>query len=111
MIVLRKFAGALTACAVIVAHAVPAQSQEQEQFTPEQIKKGAGIYSQNCAPCHGPRMLDPQGAFDLRVFPRDQKERFLMSVSKGKNQMPPWGGLLSPEDIETLWAYVVTGEK
>jgi hypothetical protein len=25
--------------------------------------------------------------------------------------MPPWGGLLQPEEIEALWAYVVAGEK
>jgi mono/diheme cytochrome c family protein len=56
-------------------------------------------------------MLDPQGAFDLRTFPRDEKNRFLTSVSKGKNQMPPWGGLLSPAEIEALWAYTVAGEK
>jgi len=56
-------------------------------------------------------MLDPQGAFDLRIFPRDEKNRFLTSVSKGKNQMPPWGGLLSADEIEALWAYVIAGEK
>ena len=56
-------------------------------------------------------MLDPQGAFDLRAFPKDEKNRFLTSVSKGKNQMPPWGGLLSGDDIESLWAYVLEGEK
>ena len=85
--------------------------QAQDAPVPEQIKKGSATYSQNCSACHGPRMLDPQGAFDLRAFPRDQKERFLVSVSKGKNQMPPWGGLLSADDIESLWAYVIAGEK
>lgn len=82
-----------------------------ESFTPAQVKKGAEIYAQNCSPCHGPRMLDPQGAFDLRTFPRDDKPRYITSVSKGKNQMPPWGGLLSADDIEALWAYTVMGEK
>jgi mono/diheme cytochrome c family protein len=83
----------------------------QEQFAPEEVARGARIYSQNCAPCHGPRMADPQGAFDLRTFPSDQKSRFLNSVSKGKNQMPPWGDLFSAEEIEALWAYVTAGEK
>lgn len=82
-----------------------------EKLDPGLIKKGAGIFSQNCSPCHGPRMQDPQGAFDLRTFPPDQKPRFLNSVTKGKNQMPPWGGLLSADDIESLWAYVIAGEK
>jgi mono/diheme cytochrome c family protein len=25
--------------------------------------------------------------------------------------MPPWGDLLTPEDIDALWAYVMVGEK
>ena len=83
----------------------------QESFAPEQIAKGSAIYSQTCSPCHGPRMADPQGAFDLRTFPPDQKNRFLTSVTKGKSSMPPWGGLYSAEEIETLWAYVMAGEK
>ncbi len=83
----------------------------QETFQPEQIKRGSAIFSQNCAPCHGPRMADPQGAFDLRTFPPEQKSRFLNSVSNGKNSMPPWGGLFNAEEIESLWAYVMAGEK
>ena len=97
---------ALVACVLAVSGVCA-----QEAPAPEQIKKGAAIYSQNCSPCHGSRMLDPQGAFDLRVFPRDQKERYITSVAKGKNQMPPWAGLLSAEDIESLWAYTIAGEK
>lgn len=53
----------------------------------------------------------PEGVFDLRKFPRDQHDRFINSVTKGKNSMPPWGGLFKPEEIESLWAYVVAGEK
>jgi mono/diheme cytochrome c family protein len=45
------------------------------------------------------------------TFPKDSASRFRNSVSKGKNAMPPWGGLLKPEEIDALWAYVVAGEK
>ena len=83
----------------------------QQTFPAEQVEKGADIYQDNCSPCHGPRMLDPQSAFNLRNFPRDQHERFVTSVTRGKNQMPPWGDMLKPDDIEALWAYVTTGEK
>ena len=55
-------------------------------------------------------MLDPQGAFDLRKFPHDQRERFVVSVTKGKNQMPGWGNSLKPEEVEALWAYVISAE-
>ena len=102
---IRKLAGgALIALASV-------QCGAQESFAPETIKQGATIYSQNCGPCHGPRMADPQGAFDLRTFPADQKSRFLNSVTNGKNSMPPWGGLFSAAEIESLWAYVMAGEK
>jgi mono/diheme cytochrome c family protein len=93
--------------AVLVAASVcsPALAQDAKQ-----LKLGAEIYERNCSPCHGARMLDPQGAADLRKFPRDQRERFINSVTRGKNQMPPWGDLLKPEDVAALWAYVVNAE-
>jgi cytochrome c6 len=56
-------------------------------------------------------MRDPESAFDLRKFPHDQPERFVNSVTRGKNMMPPWGDLLDPADIDALWSYVVAGEK
>ena len=88
-----------------------AQTPQLQGFAPQQLKTGAEIYARNCSPCHGARMLDPQGASDLRKFPRGDRERFVNSVTRGKNQMPPWGGLLKPEEVEALWAYVVAGEK
>jgi mono/diheme cytochrome c family protein len=81
-----------------------------EEFAPERIRTGAAIYSRNCSPCHGSRMQNPDSAFDLRKFPLDQHERFVSSVTRGKNQMPPWGDLLSAADVEALWAYVMAGE-
>ena len=93
---------------VLACAAGAAQGQD---FPPAQLQKGATIYERNCAPCHGPRMADPQGASNLRAFPRDQKSRFVVMVTKGKNNMPPWGDVLKPDDIEALWAYVIAGEK
>jgi len=97
----------LAASLLAFAQAAPAQ----DAFKPEQVKNGSETYARHCAACHGPRMADPEGAPDLRKFPRDQRERFLTSVSKGKNSMPPWGELLKPDEIEALWAYVATGGK
>jgi mono/diheme cytochrome c family protein len=100
------------AVSVALAALAPAvRGQTGGQLPDVQIRKGADLYAQNCSPCHGPRMLDPQGAFDLRTFPPGEKSRFVTSVVKGKNQMPPWGGLFQPDDIEALWAYVIAGEK
>ena len=97
------------ACAVLCA-TVGTHAAAQE-FAPEQVRKGAAIYEQNCSPCHGARMADPNSAFDLRKFPPDEKNRFVGSVTKGKNSMPPWGDLLKEDEIEALWAYVRAGER
>jgi mono/diheme cytochrome c family protein len=97
---------------VLLAAVGGARAVAQEaSFQPEQIKAGADIFARNCSPCHGSRMREPQGAFDLREFPHDAHERFVSSVTRGKNQMPPWGDLLKPEQVEALWAYVVAGER
>jgi len=91
--------------------AASAQKSKPQKFSAKQIAAGAAIFARNCSPCHGAHMADPQGAFDLRTFPHDQHSRFVNSVTNGKNSMPPWGGLLKPDEIEDLWAYVVAGEK
>lgn len=91
---------------LIGALLVAGAAASAEDFPPGRIKAGAAIYARNCAPCHGTRMQNPEAAFDLRTFPPDEHERFVSSVTHGKNQMPPWGDLLSPADIESLWAYV-----
>jgi mono/diheme cytochrome c family protein len=88
-----------------------AQKSPSRKFSAKQVSAGAAIFARNCSPCHGAHMADPEGAFDLRTFPHDQHSRFINSVTNGKNSMPPWGGLLKPEEIEELWAYVVAGEK
>ena len=103
-----------TAACIALAFACVAtmvQGQDGQSFSAAQIKHGAQIYSQNCAPCHGPRMVEGQTAIDLRKFPPGEKPRFIVSVTKGKNQMPPWGDLLKSEEIDALWAYVMAGEK
>jgi mono/diheme cytochrome c family protein len=99
------------AAAVLVCASCAQSAAANQDFPPEQVRKGATLYEQNCAPCHGTRMLDPNSAFDLRTFPAEQKARFMRSVAKGLNAMPPWGDLLKPDDIEALWAYVRAGER
>jgi mono/diheme cytochrome c family protein len=96
---------------IAIAAMVALDAAAAQEFPPQQIEAGAKIFARNCSPCHGARMRDPEGAFDLRKFPHDAHDRFIASVTRGRNQMPPWGDLLKPEEIEALWAYVVAGEK
>ena len=102
------------ATGLALAHApvrAPAAAEEAKGFTPAQIGVGAEIYARNCSPCHSPRMQYPESAADLRKFPRDQYQRFVNVVRRGRNQMPPWGDLFKPDELEALWAYVVAGER
>ena len=97
--------------AILTALVLASAGAAAQDFAPEQVKKGADIYATNCSPCHGARMRDPEAAFDLRKFPPEQKERFVRSVTKGLNAMPPWGDLFKADDIDALWAYVRAGER
>lgn len=74
----------------------------------ERIAKGKALYAENCSHCHGFGMVNPGNVVpDLREFPKDEEQRFIDTVVHGRNnRMPPWGDLLSSEEIEELWAYV-----
>jgi mono/diheme cytochrome c family protein len=96
------------ACFLMTA---PAVAEEARSFPNDQIAIGAELYAVNCSPCHGARMQDPGAAFNLRRLSPEQRERFVNSVTRGKNQMPPWGDFFKPEQLEALWAYVMAGER
>ena len=99
-------------CALVLALAgASAAAQDGKPFAQEQIGKGAGLYETHCQTGHGPRLANPEWAKDLRKFPREDHARFVDTVTYGVRNMPPWGDLLKPEDVEALWAYVLAGEK
>jgi mono/diheme cytochrome c family protein len=79
----------------------------------EQVQSGKALYAQHCSHCHGFGMVNAGNVVpDLREFPMDNKQRFADTVMHGKNnRMPPWGDVLSPAEIEALWAYVRTRGK
>jgi cytochrome c5 len=85
-----KYVGLTIVAALCLANA-PAATEEAQGFPKEQVAAGAELYAVNCSPCHGARMQDAGAAFNLRKFPPDQHDRFINSVTRGKNQMPPWG--------------------
>ena len=95
--------------AAIVTFALAAVSANVSAQDNTAVKLGSEIYARHCATCHGPRLADPPWAIDLRTFPKDERARFVDSVTYGKNNMPPWGDVLKPDDISALWAYVLTG--
>jgi mono/diheme cytochrome c family protein len=72
------------------------------------IDAGAAVYENHCSVCHGPRLRNPGGSFDLRSLTETERERFDIGVLDGKNMMPPWRGTVSQEELDQLWAYVRT---
>lgn len=94
------------------AEAVLIVVAQSEQADADKVARGKALYAHNCSHCHGFNMVSPGTvAPDLRQLP-DDNARFVRTVTGGKNgRMPPWGDLLSREDIDDLWAYVKTGGK
>lgn len=87
---------------------VAAPASATETFDPAQIARGKKLFAQICAHCHGANMVNTGGgSFDLRKFPEGQRDRFMTSVTKGKNNMPPHGDVLSQDEIGDLYAYVM----
>ena len=103
-------AAAMTASAQTAAPAAMPQENigiDQAQIDQGQIDQGKATFTQKCSHCHGFNMVNAGTiAPDLRRFP-DDRERFFTTVKLGRNgKMPPWGDLLSDDQIACLWTYV-----
>lgn len=86
---------------------MPALYAAAQDAPPESnAAKGRSLYTSYCARCHGVNMVNTGVSFDLRVFPKDQKDRFIRSVSEGIRAMPAWESTLKRHEIESLWMYV-----
>jgi mono/diheme cytochrome c family protein len=87
---------------------LPAPAQAPE----EKVQRGRDIYNTHCFICHGHELRGSPGSavYPLYRFPKDQRDRFMNSVTNGKAPgMPSWKGELSPEEMELLWAFVLSG--
>src|SRR6516165_10243579 len=72
------------------------------------VEVGATIYAQRCSGCHGESLNNVSGgwSFDLRRLRPDDHDRFVDSVTSGKDNMPSWYGILKNDEIEAIWAYI-----
>ncbi|MCL8488237.1 MULTISPECIES: c-type cytochrome [Bradyrhizobium] len=101
---------AATFAAVVATSSIlstAALAQQDENAAHGQVDLGKTTFAQKCSHCHGPNMVNSGTVTpDLRRFPDDQP-RFVTTVKQGKNgRMPPWGDILSDDEITALWAYV-----
>jgi mono/diheme cytochrome c family protein len=73
-----------------------------------QVEKGAAVYAQRCEGCHGQGLRNTSGgwSFDLRKLKSNEHDRFVESVTTGKDNMPSWYGILKDDEIEAVWSYI-----
>lgn len=91
---------------VVALLAAPLQADEAAE---KEFNLGVKTYKQFCSHCHGLNMVNPGTAsYDLRKWPQDRKDGFVTSVMNGRGDMPAWGDILLPEEVEALWRYVAT---
>lgn len=74
--------------------------------SPPDVEAGAQIYDEHCQICHGERLRNTGQGYDLKQLKANERDRFDQAVLNGKGQMPPWQGVLEPEQIDKIWAYI-----
>ena len=98
---MRLIAGMAIAIGAIAVSTQTAWSEDKAKFA-----AGANLYNTYCSPCHGDGLVNSGQTFDLRRLTANDRARFENSVLTGKNQMPPWKGMLNGEQIEAIWQYI-----
>jgi cytochrome c55X len=97
------------AVAFVIA-AMPAASHAQQaaaaSASASEVEAGRKLYISSCQRCHGINLVTNGIGFDLRTFPRNDKERFVRSVTEGVRAMPAWSTTLKPEQLDLIWAYL-----
>jgi mono/diheme cytochrome c family protein len=91
----------VAAAAVAIGVVTTASAQDQAK-----IDAGEAIYNDYCFTCHGEKLVSTGQTFDLRRLKPADRGRFENSVLMGKNQMPPWKGVLSNEQIDLIWQFI-----
>ena len=91
---MRKiFLASSTACVVLgVCADAPAQDEQ--------------VYEEHCATCHGAKLRRTGAIPDLKQQKADGRARFDQMVMAGRGQMPAWQGIIGPDELDQLWAYV-----
>jgi mono/diheme cytochrome c family protein len=97
---------------VLSSHPIAVLAEDPAQSDPSQVRKqvekGADLYVQRCEGCHGKKLHNTSGgwSFDLRRLRPDEHDRFVESVTSGKDNMPSWYGVLKDDEIEAIWSYI-----
>jgi mono/diheme cytochrome c family protein len=87
-----------------------------ESISPEQLAQAKAMFNERCARCHGEdgrgetasgNVLDVPNFTDEKFWKEEKgDERFITSITNGKDGMPAFGKKLSKQEISALLAYV-----
>ena len=102
---LGRCARIVVGCGVSLWLATAALAQEP---LPDRAKIEAGetVYSTYCAPCHGDQLVSTGQFPNLQRLTPADRAKFDSTVRDGRNQMPPWRGVVSDEQTDQIWAYI-----
>ena len=98
---MRAWAGAVVVLGAALSIVSTVSAQDAAK-----IEAGENVFNSNCAVCHGDQLVSTGQTFDLRRLKDTDRARFDNSVRNGKNQMPPWKGVLTDEEIDQVWHYI-----
>ena len=98
---MRAYTGAMAVLGAALSHVTTVSAQVSAK-----IEAGENVFNTNCAICHGDQLVSTGQTFDLRRLKDGDRARFDNSVRNGKNQMPPWKGKLTDEEIDQVWHYI-----
>ncbi|MDP2958231.1 MAG: cbb3-type cytochrome c oxidase N-terminal domain-containing protein [Longimicrobiales bacterium] len=80
--------------------------------TPETVAAGQAVFTPNCVACHGANLEGGIGPtfLDSDWLHGGQASEILHTITVGvpAKGMVPWGGILSPEQINQVAAYVIS---
>jgi mono/diheme cytochrome c family protein len=94
--------GAIAALVVMLSFGGEGASAQDKA----KIAAGERVYATYCQICHGDDLISTGQFPDLRKMKADDRARFENTVLNGKNQMPPWRGAVTDEQIDAIWAYI-----
>ena len=103
---LRAFGAATLGIGVVLVFVPAAWAQDATAPDKAKVEAGENIYNNNCAVCHGDGLVSTGQFPNLRRLTPGDRERFETTVRNGRNQMPPWKGVLSDEEIDEVCAYI-----
>ncbi len=73
------------------------------------VEAGSNLYRLNCGVCHGLGAMSANVIPDLRYLTAEKHDQFQAIVfgARSDKGMPPFGGRLTPDDVEKIRAYLI----